>query len=58
MPSRILDRTMIYTAATRGIEQVVFVGDLRAATVATAAQPRAFGRRIGLRHLLRQKALP
>jgi len=30
MKSRLLDRTMIYTALTRGIEQVVFVGDKRA----------------------------
>ena len=37
--SRILDRTLVYTAATRASEQVVFVGDrgVFAAAVETAA---------------------
>lgn len=36
-PSRILDHALIYTALTRGIEQVVFLGDRTAFEAAIAA---------------------
>lgn len=39
--SLLLDRTLIYTAMTRGVEQVVFIGDGRAFEAAVAAAPSA-----------------
>jgi exodeoxyribonuclease V alpha subunit len=45
--NRLLDRTLIYTALTRGIEQVVFVGDRPAFNQAIKAQPKFRGRRVG-----------
>lgn len=39
--SRLLDRTMIYTALTRGIEQVIFVGDKQAFAEAVWKPPSA-----------------
>lgn len=50
--SRILDRTFVYTAATRAQVQVVFVGDLDAVKDAIANPPKAFSRQVGLRALL------
>lgn len=50
--SRILDRTFVYTAATRAQLQVVFVGDLDAVEKAIALPPKAFSRQVGLRALL------
>lgn len=50
--SRILDRTFVYTAATRAQLQVVFVGDLEAVEEAIALPPKAFSRQVGLRALL------
>ncbi|NNA21241.1 AAA family ATPase [Pseudomonas lundensis] len=50
--SRILDRTFIYTAATRAQTQVIFVGDLRAVEEAIVLPPKAFSRQVGLRALL------
>lgn len=50
--SRILDRTFVYTAATRAQAQVVFVGELDAVKEAIALPPRAFSRQVGLRALL------
>ncbi|UZS72172.1 ATP-dependent RecD-like DNA helicase [Pseudomonas syringae] len=50
--SRILDRTFVYTAATRAQAQVVFVGDLDAVKEAIALPPKAFSRQVGLRALL------
>ncbi len=44
--SRLLDHALIYTALTRGIEQVVFVGDVRELSRAIEAQPRASGREV------------
>jgi exodeoxyribonuclease V alpha subunit len=46
-PSRILDRTLIYTAVTRATEQVVLVGDIRAAGAAVEARPRPEQRVVG-----------
>jgi exodeoxyribonuclease V alpha subunit len=39
--SRLLDRTLIYTALTRGVEQVVFIGDRAAFDAAVIAPPRS-----------------
>lgn len=44
--SRLLDRTLIYTALTRGTEQVVFVGDRQVFDTAIVNPPTALGRRI------------
>jgi len=44
---RLLDRTLIYTALTRGIEQVVFIGDRDAFERAIAAAPHSQGRQVG-----------
>jgi exodeoxyribonuclease V alpha subunit len=47
--STLLDRTLVYTALTRAVRQVVFVGDLDAAAAAVIAPPRALNRIVGLR---------
>lgn len=46
--SRLLDRTLVYTAVTRAQRQVVLVGDDEAARDAVLAPPKAEGRNIGL----------
>lgn len=46
--NRLLDRTLLYTAATRAQRQVILVGDEAAAQRATISQPRAAGRRVNL----------
>jgi exodeoxyribonuclease V alpha subunit len=48
-PSRIMDRTLIYTALTRATEQVVLVGDLAAMREAVTAPPMHDMREVGLR---------
>jgi exodeoxyribonuclease V alpha subunit len=45
--TRLLDRTLIYTALTRGVEQVVFVGDRAAFNAAVTAPPHAHERQVG-----------
>ena len=45
--SRLLDRTLIYTALTRGMEQVVFIGDRNGFDAAIIAQPRLHERLVG-----------
>ena len=45
--TRLLDRTLIYTALTRGVEQVVFVGDRGAFNAAVTAPPHAHERQVG-----------
>ena len=45
--SRLLDRTLIYTALTRGIEQVVFIGDRNAFDQAIIAAPHSQERQVG-----------
>jgi exodeoxyribonuclease V alpha subunit len=45
--TRLLDRTLIYTALTRGMEQVVFVGDRGAFDAAVTAPPRSHERQVG-----------
>lgn len=47
--SRLLDRTLVYTALTRGVEQVVFVGDRDALTEAIQAPPHSHKRQVGFR---------
>lgn len=46
--SRLLDRTLVYTALTRGIEQVVFLGDRQAFDQAVINPPSASRRKVGL----------
>jgi exodeoxyribonuclease V alpha subunit len=43
----LLDRTLIYTALTRGIEQVVFLGDRRAFEKAITSPPSVMLRNVG-----------
>jgi exodeoxyribonuclease V alpha subunit len=43
--SRLLDRSLVYTAVTRGIETVVLVGDMDLLRAAIEAPPRAWTRR-------------
>jgi exodeoxyribonuclease V alpha subunit len=45
--SRLLDRTLIYTALTRGVEQVVFIGDRNVFDAAVTAPPRSHERQVG-----------
>jgi exodeoxyribonuclease V alpha subunit len=45
--TRLLDRTLIYTALTRGMEQVVFIGDRDAFDAAVTAPPRSHERQVG-----------
>jgi exodeoxyribonuclease V alpha subunit len=45
--SRLLDRTLIYTALTRGMEQVVFIGDQDAFDAAVTSPPRSHERQVG-----------
>lgn len=54
--SRLLDRTLIYTAVTRGIDQVVLLGDLTAAKSAVEAPPHAWLRQIGFRTMMHRNA--
>lgn len=50
--SRLLDQTLIYTAVTRGVEQVVLVGDVEAANAAIKAPATAARRNVMLPKLL------
>ena len=52
--SRVLDRTFVYTALTRGQIQVIFVGDMSAAKNATEALPFAFNRQTALENMLNE----
>jgi exodeoxyribonuclease V alpha subunit len=45
--NRLLDRTLIYTALTRGMEQVVFIGDRDAFDAAVIAPPHSHERKVG-----------
>lgn len=47
-PNRLLDQSLIYTAVTRSVEQVVFVGDRTAAVKAIKAPAAATRRHTGL----------
>ncbi len=46
--SRLLDRTLLYTAVTRAERQVILVGDVAAAKAAVEAPPHASGRQVAL----------
>ena len=50
--NRVLDRTLLYTAVTRAQQQVIIVGDLKAAPRATAVLPKAAARRVALTQML------
>lgn len=52
LPSRILDRTLVYTAITRAQTKVILVGNEKVVRNAVLAPPTAFGRRIGLDAML------
>jgi len=52
LKSRVLDRTLIYTAITRAKSKVILVGDLEAAQKAVEAPPKAFERQVGLGNML------
>ena len=51
--TRILDRTLLYTAVTRAQEQVLLLGDSAAAAAAVKAPPRAAAREVALDLILR-----
>ncbi len=55
--SRLLDRTLIYTALTRAQTQVLLVGDEDAARTAVLAPPRASERKVALDLALRRLTL-
>jgi exodeoxyribonuclease V alpha subunit len=46
--SRLLDRTLIYTALTRAVEQAVFIGERRLFDAAVVAPPRSQERMVSL----------
>lgn len=46
--SRLLDRSLIYTALTRGIERVVFVGCVEALRISVEKPPLSMRREVGL----------
>ena len=52
--SRMLDRTLIYTAMTRAQQQVILIGDPVAARRAVESPPRADARMVGLDVLLQE----
>ena len=47
--SKLLDRTMLYTAITRGIETVVLVGDIDLINEVVCTSPQSLDRQHGLR---------
>lgn len=53
-PSRLLDRTLVYTAITRATEQVILLGDELALASAIKSAPSATARSIGLDKRLQQ----
>ena len=46
-PSRLLDRALLYTAVTRGVRQVVLIGDRAAFERAVIAPPQSHQREVG-----------
>jgi exodeoxyribonuclease V alpha subunit len=52
--SRLLDRTLVYTAVTRAQRQVILLGDAEAARRAVQAPPRVQARKVGLDLTLRR----
>lgn len=49
---RILDKSLVYTAITRGVEQVVLIGNIEAAKAAVESGAAASKRQVGLGYLL------
>lgn len=49
----LIDKAWVYTAVTRGIEQVVFVGDIDIAKAAVESDVVADKRQVGLGHMLK-----
>ena len=45
--SRLLDRSLIYTGLTRGVEQIVFIGDREAFSQAVKEEPKSQNRSVG-----------
>lgn len=45
--SRLLDRSLIYTGLTRGVEQIVFIGDREAFSRAIQEEPKSQNRMVG-----------
>jgi len=45
--SRLLDRSLIYTGLTRGVEQIVFIGDRQAFNRAIKEEPKSHNRVVG-----------
>jgi exodeoxyribonuclease V alpha subunit len=54
--SRLLDQTLIYTAITRAVDQVVLVGNRRALEEAISAPASAAGRHVTLPELMSGRA--
>lgn len=54
-PSKLLDRTLIYTAITRAEQQVILVGDVEAAKVAVRAPRHSDRRHVALGALLQER---
>lgn len=52
--SRLLDRTLLYTAVTRAQQQVILVGDMAAARAAVESAPHAAHRQVALGGLLNE----
>jgi exodeoxyribonuclease V alpha subunit len=46
--SRLLDRSLLYTGLTRGVEQIVFIGDHEAFSRAVKEEPKSHDRMVGL----------
>lgn len=53
--SRLLDRTLLYTAVTRAQRQVILVGDVEAAKAAVESPPHAERRQVALGALLNER---
>ncbi len=51
-PNRLLDQSLLYTALTRGVRQVVFVGDKDVASTVVRAPARATQRQVGFTTML------
>lgn len=56
-PTRLLDRSLVYTAITRAREQAVLVGDRRAFARAVQAATSANRRFTGLKAAMRKQAV-
>lgn len=54
--NRLLDMSMVYTAITRGVNQVVLVGDIEAAKKAITSPPSSSRRYVALPSILASKA--